>query len=167
MKAKLTLLLVLVTIAVFPLRARAASTAETEARLSELNKFWAEVSRAVGKGDYEAYRATCHTDGVLVSGSSKKSVPLAKALAGWKQGFADTKAGTIQAGVQFKFTQRWGDATTAHETGIFRYFTVKADGQPKEEFVHFEVLLVKKGTWQTLMEYQKSTASKAEWEALP
>lgn len=167
MRIKLTLLLVLVTVAVFPLGARAATAAENEARLSELDQFWAQISRAVGEGDFEAYRATCHADGVLVSGSSKKSIPLAKAVAGWKQGFADTKAGTIKAGVQFKFTQRWGDATTAHETGIFRYFTIKADGQLKEEFVHFEVLLVKKGTWQTLMEYQKSTASKAEWDAIP
>ena len=54
----------------------------------------------------------------------------------------------------------------SHESGIFRYFTVKADGEIKEDYINFEALLVKRGTWKTLMEYQKSQASKMEWDAL-
>jgi hypothetical protein len=65
--------------------------ADEKARLTELDAYWAEVSRAVREGDFDGYKATCHEEGVLVSGTSKTSYPLAKALARWKQGFMDTK----------------------------------------------------------------------------
>ncbi|NIP97354.1 MAG: hypothetical protein GWO24_29525 [Akkermansiaceae bacterium] len=102
----------------------------------------------------------------MVTGSQKTSYPLSKALAGWKQGFDDTKSGKMTASVEFRFSQRLGDETTAHETGIFRYSTVDADGQSREEYVHFEGLLVKKGRWKILMEYQKESATREQWEAL-
>ena len=67
----------------------------------------------------------------------------------------------------FRFSQRLGDATTAHETGIFRYSMIDSKGKGKDEYIHFECLLVKKnGKWKTLMEYQKAEATLKEWEAL-
>jgi hypothetical protein len=58
-----------------------------------------------------------------------------------------------------------GDENTAHETGIFGFQS--NDGSAKtapKQFVHFEALLVKKGTgWLMVMEYQKSRATEAEW----
>jgi hypothetical protein len=57
-----------------------------------------------------------------------------------------------------------GDETTAHETGIFLYSST--DGGGKQEYIHFEVLLVKRDGWKTLMEYQKSKATREEWESL-
>jgi peptidyl-prolyl cis-trans isomerase A (cyclophilin A) len=140
--------------------------AEERARLAELDAFWSEVSRTVREGDFEGYKATCHGEGVLVSGSKKTSQPLSKALERWKQDFADTKAGKIKANVEFRFSQRLGDETTAHETGIFLYSTFGADGQTRKEYIHFEALLLKRGGWKTLMEYQKSKATREEWEAL-
>ena len=35
-------------------------------RLRELDAYWAEVSRAVGDGDFEGYKATCHAQGAPV-----------------------------------------------------------------------------------------------------
>lgn len=136
-------------------------------RLVELNAYWAEVSKAVRTGDFEAYKATCHDEGVLVSGSQKTTYPLSKALAGWKQGFLDTKEGKMKANVEFRFSRRLGDDTTAHETGIFRYSTVDANGERANHYVNFEGLLLKKNKkWMILMEYQKSTATKTQWNAL-
>lgn len=90
------------------------------------------------------------------------------ALARWKQGFMDTKAGKQMDHVSFRFSQRIGGETTAHETGIF-YFT-SHDGAGKlfsESYTHLEALLVKQGDkWVCLMEFQKSAATKEEWEAL-
>ena len=135
-------------------------------REKELDAFWAEVSRSVREGDFEGYSATCHPEGVLVSGSSRTSYPLSRALVRWKQGILDTKSGAIKASVEFRFGQRMGDETTAHETGIFRYMTEK-DGEVSVFLIHLEALLVKKDQrWQVLMEYQKSEASEEEWEAL-
>jgi hypothetical protein len=60
---------------------------------------------------------------------------------------------------------RRGNAS--HETGIFRYSTVDSEGRSKDEYIHFEGLLVKKnGKWKTLMEYQKSKTTLQEWNAL-
>ena len=136
-------------------------------RVAELNAFWTEVSRSVGEGDFEAYQASCHPEGVLVSGSKKTSSPLSEALVRWKKEFIATKSGAMKASVEFRFSQRLGDATTAHETGIFLYSSADPDGKSTQEYIHFEVLLVKKdGHWKTLMEYQKSKASRNEWDAL-
>jgi hypothetical protein len=136
-------------------------------RVSEMNAFWKEVSRSVHDGDFEAYAATCHPEGVLVSGSKKTSSPLSVALARWKKEFIATKSGEMKASVEFRFSQRLGDETTAHETGIFLYSSTGPDGKPKQEYIHFEVLLMKKdGHWKTLMEYQKSQATEKEWESL-
>ena len=139
--------------------------------IAEIDKtFWAEVSRAVKEGDFEGYKATCHDNAVLVttSGKNKESYPMTAALARWKQGFTNTKDGKQMDNVSFRFSQRIGDETTAHETGIF-YFT-SYDPQGKllsEGYTHMEALLVKyNGKWQILMEYQKAKATKEEWNTL-
>ena len=140
---------------------------DEEARLAELDSYWAKVSRAVNKGDFKAYAATCHEEGILVSGNKKTSHPLAQALARWKQEFDDTKAGKVKSSVVFRFSQRLGDRTTAHETGIFLYTAQKPGEAPKQEYIHFEGLLTKTPDgWKILMEYQKSSATEAEWKAL-
>jgi hypothetical protein len=138
--------------------------ADDSARIRELDAYWQEVSRTVREGDFEGYKATCHEAGVLISGSSKTTERLEKALARWKQGFVDTKAGKMKASVEFRFTSRWGDETTAHESGIFLYSTVDAEGKRKDSYVRFENVLVKENGWKTLTEYQKGPASREDWE---
>jgi hypothetical protein len=143
-----------------------ATAADESSRLAQLNGYWAEVSRTVREGDFEGYRATTHAEGVLVTGIRKSSQPLAKALERWQQDFVDTKSGKVKGNVEFRFSQRLGDETTAHETGVFHYTSVAADGQVTHDYIHFEVLLVKRDTWKTLMEYQKSKATREDWDAL-
>lgn len=134
-------------------------------RIAELDAYWSSVSQAVSTGDFDRYAATFHQDAVLVSERSKTSYPISTALAKWKSGFQDTKHGKLQAKVEFRFSQRFGDATTAHETGIFHYSTKTADGKETSAHIHFEALLIKKdGKWLAMMEYQKSAATKKQWE---
>lgn len=159
-------ILACLSLLVFCGTAPAATGVDETARLAQLDSFWKEVQAAVQNGDYERYKATCHPSGVLVSEAKKTSYPLAKALVGWKQGFLDTQSGKMKAGVEFRFSQRLGDETTAHETGIFHYWTVDASGSRTDHYTHFEALLVKEHGWQTLMEYQKAPATEAEWEQL-
>lgn len=136
-------------------------------RLKQLDAYWAEVSRAVAAGDFSAYQATCHPDGVLVSGTKQTSSPLAEALKRWKKEFDATRSGAMKASVEFKFSQRLGDTTTAHETGIFLYSATGADGKTTRDYINFEALLLKReGRWRIVMEYQKSGATRAEFEAL-
>jgi|AntRauTorckE6833_2_1112554.scaffolds.fasta_scaffold15506_1 hypothetical protein len=137
------------------------------ARLEELNAYWAEVSRAVGTGDFEAYKATCHPKAVLVSGTKNVSYPLSQALVRWKTEFDDTKAGKMEASVDFRLAHRYGDATTAHESGVFRYTQKKKGGELMPEYIGFEALLIKEdGKWQILMEYQKEVLTQEDFDAL-
>jgi len=134
---------------------------------AELDGYWLRVSQAVKTGDLEAYRATCHTDGVLVSGKNAKSELLSQALIRWGKEFADTKAGKMKARVEFRFSKRIRGKDTAHETGIFLYSSQRVGEEWKRDYVHFEALLVKKkGKWKILMEFQKSLATEAEWSSL-
>lgn len=134
--------------------------------VAELDAYWNELSRTVEEGDFEGYAALYHSDAVLVNLGGETSYPIAEALAGWEQGFADTREGGARAGVAFRFTQRLQDETTAHETGIFRYTFIPEGGEETVSLVHFEALLVKKdGRWVTVMEYQKQSATEAEWDA--
>ena len=145
----------------------AQSGTGSEERIKELDAYWAEVSRSVREGDFQAYKATCHEEGVLVSGTNNSSYPLSDALARWKKDFTATKEGKIKASVEFRFSQRIGDTTTAHETGIFLYSSGDPGENSKDEYIHFQALLVKrKGSWKIMMEYQKSKASQAEWNEL-
>ncbi len=81
--------------------------------------------------------------------SRRSSVPLSQALARWKPGIDDTKAGKQRSSVAFKFGQRLGDDTTAHETGIFHYVSVDSKGERQDDYLHFEGLLLKRtdGKW--------------------
>lgn len=177
MKNLLLLLSFLSFINISPLEENKNSTSiltsdflQVSSRIQELNAYWENLAKTVADGDFEGYGDGYHKDAVIVfaSGKNKTSVPIKKALAGWKQGFSDTKNGKNRSHVAFRFSQRIGDATTAHETGIFLYSTSDADGKNKKEYpTHFEMLLVKKnGKWLGVMEYQKTNASLAAWNAL-
>ena len=145
----------------------AQSGTGTEERIKELNNYWAEVSRSVREGDFQGYKATCHKEGVLVSGTNNSSYPLSDALARWEKDFTATKEGKIKASVEFRFSKRISDSSTAHETGIFLYSSGDSGEKPKNEYIHFQALLVKrKEGWKIVMEYQKSKASQLEWNEL-
>jgi len=137
------------------------------AEVKELDAYWAEVSRAVKTGDFHAYKATCHPEAVLVTGTKKQSYPLANALARWKKEFDDTKSGDRESSATFRFSTRYHDETTAHETGMLLYEFTTKDGKTGKEYVFLEALLVKrKGKWLIMMEYQKAVGTAEDWEKL-
>lgn len=162
-------IIILITVLFSSLYTTAQTQNDTQ-RIQELNTYWKTLSKTVKEGDYKGYGAMYHTDAVVVfaTGSKKTSVPIEDALAGWKKGFDETKAGNRNDTAEFRFSQRIGNTTTAHETGIFRFTTRDASHKVTGTYiVHFEMLLVKKeGKWYGLMEYQKTKATEAEWDAL-
>jgi uncharacterized protein (TIGR02246 family) len=151
--------------AVLPFLALALPPAAAAQTAPELDAYWAEAARTVVDGDFEGYAKLYHSDAVLVM-QGQGTVPIAKALDGWKQLFVDTRDGKASADVEFRITGRLHDATTAHETGIFRYVFEPEEGDASASLVNFEALLVKRdGRWLMLMEYQKDPATQEEWEA--
>jgi len=136
-------------------------------RNPELDAYWAEVSRSVREGDFDAYVKTCHPEAVLISGIRGTTQPLTTALARWRKDFADTREGKVRGNVEFRFSKRIGDFTSAHEVGIFRYTTLSDNAPPKYDYMHLDAILVKRdGTWQILIENQLGLATEAEWNAL-
>jgi hypothetical protein len=130
----------------------------------QLDAYWTEVGRTVSAGDFGGYSALYHPDAVLVT--REASVAIAEALEGWEPGFTGTREGRMAAEVSFRLLERRISGTTAHETGIFRYVGGPVDGKAEPALVHFEALLVKKGSeWLMTMEYQRGAATPAEWEA--
>lgn len=165
------LLLFAVSTSTFSLSSTPASSKQqTNQHTNELNKFWEMLSKTVKEGDFEGYSSLYHNDAVIIftTGSNKVSLSIGETLAGWKEGFAKTKAGKQKDNVEFRFSQRIGNANTAHETGIFHFTSTGNSGEVLADiFVHFEMLFVKKdGKWLATMEYQKSNATQAEWDAL-
>jgi len=145
-------------------------TQNDSTRIAELDRYWEKLNTSVIEGDFEVYKNCFHQDAVIVfaSGKNKTTVPIETALAGWKAGFDDTKAGKVKVNVEFRFSQRIGDGTTAHESGIFIYTATDSSTKATNEFIiPFEMLLVKRdGEWYGLMEYQKPFVTKEEWDAL-
>lgn len=153
-------------IAIRRFQASALPSPDTTA-LDELNAYWAKVSRAVNEGDFTAYQETCHEQGIIISGTKQSSYPLSQALARWKSDFERTKSGEVKSSVDFRFSHRYRDATTAHESGVFRYIGIEKGAEAKTDYIAFEALLTKQnGTWKILMEYQKGSATESDWNAL-
>jgi hypothetical protein len=134
--------------------------------LAELDAYWQEVARTVAEGDFDAYANGYHESAVYVSEQRALSQPITKVMERWKSGFTETREGKVKSRVDFRFSQRLHDETTAHEAGIFRYQSASGDEQAPAQYMYFEALLVKQGHWLTLMEYQKSVATEADWDAL-
>ena len=139
---------------------------DDSSRIKELDAYWAEVSRCVKEGDFAGYKATCHKDGVIVSGSSNKAYPLSKALERWEPDFTDAKSGKTKTNVEFRFSKRLGNSTTAHETGMVLYTKVDANGTITKDYINLEALLIKRGKWKIMMDHQKSEGTEKEWNKL-
>ena len=135
--------------------------------INELDAAWEKLEQTVSTGNFRSFKSVYHHDAVLVNGITKNSYPINKAFEGWEQGFADTKSEIIIANLDVKFSERLFDDFTAHETGIFHYYTINKNGDKDDTYVHFESLWIKKNNkWKMIMEYQKSRTTEAEWNTL-
>lgn len=133
----------------------------------ELNAAWAEMSKAVAEGNIQRYRAAFHPDAVLVIGSKKISYTIDKAFERWQHDLAKTKSGQVITRVDFRFSHRFHDSETAYEIGMFHFSTVDKAGNRVDHYVELEALLKKHaGKWLMMMEYQKGSLTKADWQKL-
>ena len=135
--------------------------------INELDAAWKKLENTVSTGDFRSFKSVYHQDAVLVNGITKNSYPIKNAFEGWEKGFIDTKSEEIIANLDVKFSERLFDEFTAHETGIFHYYTINKNGDKDDTYVHFESLWVKKNNkWKMVMEYQKSRTTETEWNSL-
>jgi ketosteroid isomerase-like protein len=126
---------------------------------------YAEVTRTVEVGDFDAMAATYHKDAILVTAQS--SSPISEAIARWRVDGVKLAAEGSAATVAFRFSEHRHGETTALETGIFRYSITNRAGEETAYLVHFEDLLIKQnGNWLTMMERQMEDATQVEWDEL-
>ncbi|MEM9481592.1 MAG: nuclear transport factor 2 family protein [Verrucomicrobiota bacterium] len=135
-----------------------------DAQTAEVDSFWAKISKSVSKGDFEAYRSAHHPDAVLVVNG--KSQSMEGAHKAFQRGFNDTAAGTVKAGIEFRWTQRSVGVDTAFQKGVFRYWS-EASGNSYTEYTQFEAILVKgdKG-WKLLVQKQYKALTEEDWDAI-
>lgn len=134
-------------------------------RAVELDHFWNALAETVKTGDLEGYSSAYHEDAVVVF-AGKRSVPIKAALESWEQGFIDTKNGEVKSDVEFRFSERIGDETTAFETGMFRFSVVDKDGNTQDFYADLQALLIKEnGSWTCIMEYQKPSTEE-KWNSI-
>tara|TARA_B100000945_G_scaffold144845_1_gene115977 strand:+ start:38 stop:511 length:474 start_codon:yes stop_codon:yes gene_type:complete len=135
--------------------------------ISDIDKTWDKMKISISSGDFRSFKTYYHRDAVFVNGISNKSYPIKNAFVTWKQGFLDTKKGLIDANLELKFSRRIFDSSTAHEVGIFHYYTIDKDGKQTDAYVHFESLWIKKHSrWVMMMENQISRTNKEEWDSI-
>ena len=103
---------------------------------------------------------------VLVGPGGTK--PIKEALEGWGRDMVAAKAKGNRATVEFRFVRRQDDATTAFETGMFKYTVIEKSGASNSKVYPFEQLMVKtNGKWRVLMERQFAEVTQDAWDKLP
>lgn len=151
----------LICLSLLPITATAS-----EKQSFSTDNHYRETVRAIAEVNFKIMAATYHPDAVFVS--EKKSVPISVALEVWKKWGEGIQKEGGSAIISLRFSSRKISETTAFETGIFRYTTIDKAGAEITYYQHIQYLNVKKnGQWLTLMEYQLTRATEAEWNALP
>ncbi len=137
-------------------------------RTEELDRYWKTLAKTAKEGDFEGMKSLYHEDAVLVKPDTTIAISEAFKYR-WKKEILEVRDGKRANTLEFRFSKRVGNHITAYEEGIYHYTSTETSTGKSlgDSYIHFETLLVKVDSkWLTLMEYQKTEASKEEWEAL-
>jgi hypothetical protein len=149
------------------LTAPGPAIAQTESIVAELDAFWAGVVKSVVEWSLPAQKATYHPDAVGMYGTAD-SYTTSSIWAGFAKREADTSA--VEALdrrriLEFRFSSRVHDASTAHEVGLYHFW---AEGREHYYGTVDSYLVKKDGRWLILVEIQlEPPMTKADWDALP
>lgn len=144
-----------------------ASQTATASTAHEIDRdIWSVFVATVAADDIAGMGRAYFPDAVLVSPNGTR--PIKDTLERWGRDMAAAKAKGSRATVEFRFSRRQDDTTTAFETGIFKYTVIEKSGASNSKFYPFEQLLTKtNGKWRVLMERQFAEVTQEAWEKLP
>lgn len=137
-------------------------------RIAQLDRYWATLGKTAREGDFDGMKALYHQDAVLVKPDTTIAISEAFKYR-WKKEIMEVNEGKRANTLQFRFSKRVGNNITAFEKGIYYYTSIETSSGKTlgDNYIHFETLLVKiDDQWVVLMEYQKTEATKEEWESL-
>ena len=142
------------------------AAAQHDSIVAELDAFWAGVVKSVVEWSLPAQKATYHSDAVGVYGTAAEYTT-SNVWAGFAAREADTSATEApnrQRILEFRFSSRVHDASTAHEVGLYHFW---AEGRDHYYGTVDSYLVKKDGRWLILVEVQfEPPVSKADWDAL-
>lgn len=158
--------IVTMTVVMCSVLAIGAGASQTTSSTREIDRtVWSVISTTVVEHDIAGMGRLYAPDAVLVT--PKGTSPIKDALDRWGRDMVAMKARGDKATVEFRFSRRQDDSTTAFEVGMFKY-TVTAKGVSTPNIHPFEALLVKtNGQWRIVMERQFDAVTQAEWDKLP
>lgn len=155
-------------IALCLLAAARAGAAQAPATTStpELDRaIWSVLVATVANDDIAGMGAVYFPIAVLVSPTGTTAIK--DTLERWGRDMAAAKAKGNRAAVEFRFTQRLDNATTAFDAGLFKYTVIEKSGASSSKYYPFEILLAKtNGKWLILMERQFAEVSPDAWDKL-
>jgi len=143
-----------------------ASQAPTASSTQELDReIWSVLVATVANDDIAGMGAVYFPNAVLVSPTGTTAIK--DTLERWGRDMAAAKAKGNRAAVEFRFTQRLDNASTAFDAGLFKYTVFEKSGASSSKYYPFEILLAKtNGKWLILMERQFAEVSQAAWDKL-
>ena len=144
-----------------------ASQTATATSAHEIDRdIWSVLPATVAADDIAGMGRAYSPDAVLVSPNGTR--PIKDALERWGRDMVAAKATGNRATVEFRFSRRQDDTTTAFEIGIFKYTVIEKSGARNSKYYPFEQLLAKTdGKWRVLMERQFAEVTQEAWEKLP
>jgi len=145
--------------------AGASQTATSSSAPDIDREVWSVFVATVATDDIAGMGRVYFPDAVLVSPNGTR--PIKDTLEGWGRDMVAAKARGDKATVEFRFSRRQDDSTTAFEAGIFKYTVIARSGASTPKFYPFEELLVKTdGKWRVLMERQFDLVTEDAWDKL-
>jgi ketosteroid isomerase-like protein len=143
-----------------------ASQTATASSAHEIDRdVWSVFVATVAADDIVGMGRAYFPDAVLVSPRGTR--PIKETLEGWGRDMVAARARGDKATVEFRFSRRQDDSTTAFEAGIFKYTVIAKSGASTSKFYPFEELLVKtNGKWRVLMERQFDLVTQDAWDKL-
>lgn len=126
---------------------------------------WSPIAATVAADDIVGMGRLYFPEAVVVT--PKATTPIKAMLEKWGNDMVAAKARGDKATVEFRFSLRQDDSTTAFEAGMFKYTVIAKAGTSTSQYIPFEALLGKSnGSWRVLMERQLPAVTQAEWDKL-
>lgn len=127
---------------------------------------WQVIAATVVSSDIARMGRVYHPNAIYVDGRGTQ--PIAAVLAGWGKDMVTMQQAGSTATVELRFGTRQDNATTAFQSGAFKYTVIDKAGTRTSSTIAFEALLTRhNGAWRILMERQLGPIDAAAWDRLP
>ena len=126
--------------------------------LKELDRdIWLPFIKAYGESNPEGYFALHSKSFVRAQGDGKRIETIEQWMNGTRNMFRVFGERGSKAAIQFRFLERFANAETASERGIYEFASVNSQGETRKSYGKFHVISRKEdGKWKILVDYDST-----------